>query len=781
MAGLLSILRAEVRTRWRALLVLALLTAFVGAFVLATIAGGRRTATALDRFQDATNALDAAVQTDDAARGRELLEAARAMPEVAAADGYAIMPVDGGVDLDLGILVPPGDLLTRTIDRPRVLAGRLPDPTSATEVVISEAFRDAARVDVGDRLSLPSFTPEDLEQAFSGAGEFPGLRGPAIDVEVVGIVRVPEDAHGSELGGGAAMTGTRAMYERYAGSAGYLEGMVGVDLRDPADIDVLEARMRAVAGEETELFVDGADARYAESGRDALRVVAYALYAFAALATIAALVVVGQAAGRERLRSRTRIPMWRALGASRSQCLAALVVPQTLAAGVGALLAIAGALAVSPLFPFGFARRSEPDPGFDVDAIVLLIGGVGFVAVAIVSALVLERTRAFSRTRGTRHERRWPAKFSPPVDLGLGLATARGYGVGATTAMATAIAGVVGAALFAASLHAVISTPARWGWNISSAPEVGVEEQDRDVLFAALRDDPDVVDVGTVRSMYVDVEGEQVPGWALDSPAHRPAATLLSGREPLPGEVVLGERTLRHTAREVGEVVEFRDRAGAVHELRVVGTASFPLIDAQHPADGAWLAPLTLEDLGVTDGDGGVVLTYRDGVDATQVETRLMREYEGLDFSIYSHARVPGQLRNLDRIDAVAPALGGFFAVIGLAGLAHALGSSVRRRRAEYAVVRALGFRPRDLRRSVRWQSYASVFTGAVIGVPGGLLIGRLIWFAVVDGLGVDDHVSWPSGVLLLLVPSAFVAAVMTSWWPARRAALASSTQLREE
>ena len=128
-----------------------------------TIAGGRRTATALDRFQDATNALDAAVQTDGAARvAANCLKPPTPMPEVAAADGYAIMPVDGGVDIDLGILVPPGDLLTRTMDRPRVLAGRLPDPASATEVVIGEAFRDAARVDVGDRLSLPSFTPRRL-------------------------------------------------------------------------------------------------------------------------------------------------------------------------------------------------------------------------------------------------------------------------------------------------------------------------------------------------------------------------------------------------------------------------------------------------------------------------------------------------------------------------------------------------------------------------------------------------------------------------------------------
>ena len=211
MAGFLSILRAEVRTRWRALLVLALLTAFFGAFVLATIAGGRRTATALDRFQVSTNALDAAVQTDDREHvATSCWKPPRAMPEVAAADGYAIMPVDGGVDIDLGILVPPGDLLTRTIDRPRVLAGRLPDPASATEVVISEAFRDAARRSTSatgcrSRRSRPT----TWNRSFPVRASFPGFRGPAIDVEVVGVVRVPEDAHGSELGGGAAMTGTR--------------------------------------------------------------------------------------------------------------------------------------------------------------------------------------------------------------------------------------------------------------------------------------------------------------------------------------------------------------------------------------------------------------------------------------------------------------------------------------------------------------------------------------------------------------------------------------------
>ena len=782
MAGFLSILRAEVRTRWRALLVLALLTAFFGAFVFATVAGGRRTATALDRFRVSTNAVDGVVQTDDRELGHELLAAARAMPEVAAADGLAVMPVDAGIEFDLGVVVPPGDLLSRTIDRPRVLAGRLPDPESPTEVVISEKYRDAAGVRVGDRQSLPSFTPTDMEQIYSGEGEFPGFRGPNIDVEIVGVVRVPEDAHGSEFGGGAAMTGTRAMYERYLGDAGYLEGMVYVDLIDPADLDVLAARMREVAGPAAELFVDGPEDHYAQSGRDALRVVASALYAFAGLAIAAALVLIGQAAGRERLRSRARIPMWRALGASRSQCVGALVAPHALAAVVGASLAVAGAIALSGFFPFGFARQSEPDPGLDVDATVLLAGALAIVLVAIGVALGREAFRPLSappRVRGGEH--RWHARYSPPVDLGLGLATTRGYGAGAATAAAIAIAGVVGAALFATSLQALVTTPERWGWNVSATPDVSVDESERDALLEALAADPDVADVAISQLAAVVVEDEQVAGVALDSPGRRPAATLLSGRDPLAGEVVLGERTLDRVDREVGDVVTFQDRDGEMHELRVVGTASFPLVETNHPADGAWLTPPTLEELAVSDGDRSLALTYRAGADVDAVSARLANEHESLGFPIYSRARTPGQLRNLDRIDAVAPALAAFFAVIGLAGLAHALVASVRRRQGDYAVVRALGFRPRDLRRSVRWQAYASVFAGAVVGIPGGLLVGRLVWFAVVDGLGVDDHATWPRGVLLVVVPAAFVAALVVAWRPALRAAWVPATLLREE
>ena len=46
------------RTRWRSLVVLALMIGLTGAAVFAAIAGARRSATALDRFHDAGQTLD---------------------------------------------------------------------------------------------------------------------------------------------------------------------------------------------------------------------------------------------------------------------------------------------------------------------------------------------------------------------------------------------------------------------------------------------------------------------------------------------------------------------------------------------------------------------------------------------------------------------------------------------------------------------------------------------------------------------------------------------------
>src|SRR5688572_18647505 len=61
--------RAELRTRWRAWLALALLVGLAGGAVLALAAGARRTDTAYSRFLSAQNAYDALVINNRTAQG----------------------------------------------------------------------------------------------------------------------------------------------------------------------------------------------------------------------------------------------------------------------------------------------------------------------------------------------------------------------------------------------------------------------------------------------------------------------------------------------------------------------------------------------------------------------------------------------------------------------------------------------------------------------------------------------------------------------------------------
>ncbi|HEY5886620.1 MAG TPA: hypothetical protein VIT24_02780, partial [Acidimicrobiales bacterium] len=69
------IARSEARSRWRALVALALLVALVAAVALSALAGARRTGSALDRFVDATRARDARIVVDTPEAVDDLVDA----------------------------------------------------------------------------------------------------------------------------------------------------------------------------------------------------------------------------------------------------------------------------------------------------------------------------------------------------------------------------------------------------------------------------------------------------------------------------------------------------------------------------------------------------------------------------------------------------------------------------------------------------------------------------------------------------------------------------------
>ena len=124
-----------------------------------------------------------------------------------------------------------------------------------------------------------------------------------------------------------------------------------------------------------------------------------------------------------------------------------------------------------------------------------------------------------------------------------------------------------------------------------------------------------------------------------------------------------------------------------------------------------------------------------------------------------------GDLRGVPVVLAVA------VGVLGLLVATHAMLLAVRRRSGDLAVLRAIGLRPVDIRRVVTWQAIAMGAVAVAVGVPAGLILGRVAWTAVATPANVlvrlDLEPVVVAGVALLTVVLLVAAAI----WPGRRAA----------
>jgi predicted lysophospholipase L1 biosynthesis ABC-type transport system permease subunit len=128
-------------------------------------------------------------------------------------------------------------------------------------------------------------------------------------------------------------------------------------------------------------------------------------------------------------------------------------------------------------------------------------------------------------------------------------------------------------------------------------------------------------------------------------------------------------------------------------------------------------------------------------------------------------------LQQLDEIRLLPIVLSVFVGAVGAVALAHVLVASVRRRRADLAVLRALGVTPAGSRSIVRWQACTSVVLGVAIGVPVGILAGTLAWRFEANRLGIATDVAAPTGALSIALVATAIVAGACSALPARRAA----------
>ena len=789
--------RTRCRRRWAGLIGITILVAVFGAAVLLALVGAHRTATSLDRYREWSQSSDAEFQSDSVELAEAMKRALDADPAIRQtslrylANAFPIS--EDGTLPDIAIMTDPGGDFGVTIDRVRVLEGRMPSLDAPDEVIVNEVAASLLGVGPGDVVRVMTWSAADLEALFQ-EGRFPGFNGPHVDLQIVGIGRTPRDLPGELRRTDLIALASPGFLDAHPVGAWPPAVMVRLDDVD-RDLDVAAQIVNGVGSLEPDgLYhpaVTTADAEYADTTRRSTNGLAIGLLIFAIVAAAAGVFATAQAAAREARTSVHADGTLAALGMRRRERTLAVALPIFGAALVGVVIAVVVAIAASPILPRGRARLAEIEPGVWVDPVVLVAGSSLLVGVVAAIALLVagrstRRTPAHAATSRTTLASRMIAT------LGLGVVTATGLRraspdrrrAGSSTArsamvgMTIAVAGILAAGVIVQSIDSLESDPANWGWVWTTKPD---PFGDGDPM-AAVADDPDVVSAGLLSTSSVVIDGTDMQGMSLASHKGDLAFTLVRGRLPSSAaEVALGVQTLRDLGVGIGDSVDAQSSDGVNIALQIVGTAVLPQTELATLDEGAVFTPDGLDRVTQGPPSPDVVLGYRNGADVAALERRLT-ETAGLTFPVFARARVPGSIANVAQASGIAWSLAVFFLVIGIVGLVNALTTSIRRDGHDFAILRAIGFRGRQVRQATLVQALALSAVGLVVGVPLGLIAGRAVWRGLSGGLGIGADPQVPWLLIWTVVPLTAAATALLCWWPGRFAARSRpAVQLRVE
>jgi hypothetical protein len=796
--------RGEARRRGGSLLSLAVLVALVSGVVLTALVGAHRTSTTVDRFHEWAGASDLNFQADTSEEAAAMLAVAGNLPEVElAATRYVVNAfIPDGAISDIAVMTDPDGVYGTTLDRPRLLTGRLPAIDAPDEVVLNELAARLTGLDVGDRLPIRTWSPADLEALFSGP-DFPGFNGPRVSLEVVGIGRVPEELPGEVKRTSPYAIASPSFLAAHPDVGAWPPAIV-VRLRGGADdIEAVAAGMAdfsdAGAVDPTSAIGTTAAEVYLDTSQQTVDRLAAALLVFAGSSAIAGAIAIGQAMNRQLSQAMASVGTLRSLGLTRAATGRALAAPLVAAGVLGVVVGGAVAVAASPLLPTGLARRAEIEPGVWVDPGVLGAGVATLAVLVAIAGLVVARHAVLRASRsGLRAAGAAPrvpaatwaalrAGVSPPVLTGVRMANERGPAGAAVPVrsavfgVALGIAGVVAAGVVTSSLHQLTADPANWGWNWSTLPDYFGDDDIR-ALEARFIEDPRVDAVGSSSAGSMLLDDQVVTSWTLEALSGSMTLTRRSGRLPSgPREVALGEETLDDLGLSIGDTVASQTAAGAPTELVIVGTVVLPPTEEPTIDVGAALTPDAFEELQLGEPLESLVVRYPSDVDPAELEAALAEDY-GLEFGPFTQPQEPGGVRSLAEGRDVVAALAAFFSALAGLGLLHALLVSTRRRRGDLAVLRSLGLKRAQVRGAILVEALVLALGGLVVGIPAGLIVGRFVWRALVADLGALADPATPWSVLAVILPAVAAAAAVASWWPGRSAVRAGpAAQLRTE
>jgi putative ABC transport system permease protein len=758
MAAVWLIVRAGLRTRWRSWLLLAVLAGLVGGLVMAVAAGARRTDAAYPSLVAWSAAPDALI-----AAGEDRVPQ---VSEVAPLMSYSVL-----VPADLGLWAPADSRIPELFWHRKLLAGRLPDPGRPDEADVSFTVAQAEHVAVGDRLCtrLLGASREPVPFCF----------------RIVGVDAAPGEFP-PQYGYGSNIVWATPAFTRAVGTRLTVALVDAVRLRrGAADLPAVEKEARRPAtGTVLVAYPFGPQAANTEHS---IHLQVIALWLLAGVLAVVGLLIFGQLMSRLTAIESADFGIVRALGMTSTQLTVAGLARAAMIGGVGAVLAAFGAAAASPLFPVGLAGVAEPAPGFRIDWVALVLGMAG-IAAAVLACAAWPAVRAASRprTQATFRARRPPAlgALVRPVTAATGtrLVLHRGAGRTALPVRASIVAAAVGvgglsaALVFAASLGHLLATPALYGvtWDAMVAyPQSGGSLQP--ALPAVTSDTLVAHWAGEYGDVPLVVDGVQVGGITTGpGPDGSLAAVAVDGTPPLrDDEIVLGRRTLAAIGRDIGQTVRVSLTGTRVRVvMRIVGTAVFPPIDDTLVLGTG--AELTVGGLHRLAPPGftlppfdGVLVSFRSGASVPQALDQLAARVDRAGPFVVTAPSTPGDLVNFGQLQDLPLVLGLSLGALALLTIAHLLFTSVRRRRRDLMVLRAIGFTGGQVRATVCWMSVTLMALGLAAGVPVGLFFGRLAWRFFAVQLGIAPVVVAPVIPFAILVVAGLALAVAVTAGPA--------------
>ena len=536
---------------------------------------------------------------------------------------------------------------------------------------------------------------------------------------------------------------------------------------------------------------------------------ALALGIFGLLTALAALAIAAQLIARMVRLTASDSIILRAMGADPRTTFIDGLIGATVAIITGSLLAVGVAIGLSPLAPIG-PIRPYLGAHLNVDWTVL---GSGFalilIALGTFTTTFAYRSQPHRETRTARRFSR--SKFDPTRiagNSGLPIAAVTGVGFALETGggrravpMRSAIIGaaialiIVGATTtFATSLRTLVSSPRLYGWNWSVVLNGGGGVGDLPkAINAPLAEDPDIATKSNAYFATLRIDGSSVPVMG-ENPGARIQPPVLSGHDlEAAGQVVLGATTLEMLHKSIGDTVVVTSPRSKPTTLQIVGTATMPAFGqagGSHLEMGIGavmnytLIPLFERDIfDLPPGPNAILIRYKHGVSVEQGQKSLQHAVDlagggsgpgAAPNNLIQNLERPAEIVNYRALGNTPIELGAVISGGALVALGLTLLSSVRRRRRDIALLKALGFSRRQVVVTIAVQSTIAVGLGALVGLPVGIVVGRSLWDLFANSIHAVPHVVVPTSTLLIIAAVALVMANAIAALPARIAARTS-------